>query len=198
MPLVATSLNGLVPYANDRERMAEQARWFREQVHPHEADLRSYLHKKFPTLTDVDDLVQEAYARMFRSRNSGTVFEPRPFLFTVARNLAYDLFRRNRSVSLEELEEQAGCPVVEDRADAAEITSHAQEIDLLAEAIQALPGRCREVIIMRRLHGLSYREIAQRMRISENTVNAQLAIGIVRCRQYLEARGVLKGGANVT
>ena len=198
LPPLASSLSDLVSYAADQERTAKQARWFREQVLPHEADLRSYLHRKFPMVTDVDDLVQEAYARMFRARDCGAVFEPRPFLFTIARNVAYDLFRRNRNVSLDELEERAGFPVVEDKADAAEITSHAQELDLLAEAIQALPRRCREVLTMRRLHGLSYHEIALRMGISENTVNAQLAIGMVRCRQYLEARGVLKGGPDVT
>ena len=44
----------------------EQARWFSEHVHPHEPALRAYLSKRFPTLPDHDDLVQETYVRVLR------------------------------------------------------------------------------------------------------------------------------------
>lgn len=198
LPPAASPLNELITYAARPPAPGESTGWFQEQVHPHEAALRSYLHRKFPCVRDVDDLVQEAYARMFRARDAGIVFEPRAYLFTVARNAAYDVFRRNRSLSLEEIQEREQLPLVEETADAAEIACRAQEIDLLADAIQALPSRCREILTLRRLHGLSYREIAARLGIAEATVNAQLAIGMVRCRQFLEAHGVLKGGPDVT
>jgi RNA polymerase sigma factor (sigma-70 family) len=171
---------------------SNQARWFAEEVQPHEPELRAFLRRHFPTVQDIDDLVQEAYVRLMRARDAGKIAEPRAYLFTTARNIAFDLFRRQRPVSLEGLEETHRLSVVEDRADAAESTSHSQEIELLVEAIQALPLRCREIITLRKLHGLSYREIGARLGISENTVNAQLAIGLVRCRQYLAARGVVK------
>lgn len=45
---------------------AEQARWFSEHVQPHEPALRAYLSKRFPSLPDHDDLVQETYARLLR------------------------------------------------------------------------------------------------------------------------------------
>lgn len=99
---------------------------------------------------------------------------------------------------LDDLAERHRPSVVEDSPDAAEIFSHAQEIELLVESIHALPPRCREVLTLRKLHGLSYREIATRLGISEHTVNAQLAIGIVRCRQFLEARGMIKKGGHGT
>jgi RNA polymerase sigma-70 factor (ECF subfamily) len=168
------------------------ATWFAEHVQPHEPELRAFLRRHFPTVQDIDDLVQEAYVRLIRAHHAGTIAEPRAYLFRTARNLACDLFRRRRPVSIEALEETQRLSVVEDKADAAETASHAQEIELLIEAIHALPTRCREVITLRKLHGLSYREIAARLGISENTVNAQLAIGLVRCRHYLAARGVVK------
>jgi RNA polymerase sigma factor (sigma-70 family) len=170
----------------------QQTRWFAEQVQPHEADLRAFLRRHFPTVQDIDDLVQEAYVRLIRAHHAGSIAEPRAYLFTTARNLACDLFRRRRPISIEEIEETQRLSVVEDKADAAETASHAQEVEWLIEAIQALPARCREVLTLRKLHGLSYRDIAARLGISENTVNAQLAIGLVRCRQYLAARGVAK------
>jgi len=130
--------------------------------------------------------------RLLRARHTGVIAEPRAYLFRTARNLACDLFRRRQPESIEALEETQRLSVVEDKADAAETASHAQEIELLIEAIQALPMRCREVLTLRKLHGLAYVEIARRLGITESTVNAQLAIGLVRCRHYLAARGVKK------
>ena len=176
----------------------EQFRWFIEEVQPHEPELRAFLRRRFPTLQDIDDLVQESYARLMRARNTGAIAEPRAYLFTTARNIAFDLFRRHRPISIEDLAENQALSVVEERADAAESASHAQEIELLVAAISALPQRCREVVTLRKLHGLSYRDIATRLGISENTVNAQLAIGVVRCRQYLAAHGVVKRGGDVS
>jgi RNA polymerase sigma-70 factor (ECF subfamily) len=168
----------------------DRARWFAEEVQPHEPELRAFLRRTFPTLQDIDDLVQEAYARVIRASDTGSIAEPRAYLFTTARNVAFDLFRRQRPISIEDLEEKHHLSVVEGGVDAAETASHNQEIELLIEAIHALPTRCREVVTLRKLHNLSYRDIASRLGISENTVNAQLAIGLVRCRQYLAVRGV--------
>ena len=52
---------------------SEQADWFAAEVQPHESSLRAWLRGRFPTLTDVDDLVQEAYARLLRAQASGKV-----------------------------------------------------------------------------------------------------------------------------
>ncbi len=169
---------------------SDQTRWFAEEVRPHEPELRAFLRRHFPTLTDVDDLVQETYVRLIRAQAVGEIAEPRAYMFTTARNAAFDVFRRRRAISIEDLGKKELLNVVEEKPDAAEIASHAQELALLIEAIRALPPRCREVVTLRRLHGLSYRGIAARLGIAEKTVNAHLALGLVRCRQFLAARGV--------
>lgn len=187
-----------MPPPTDQVRLpaASATEWFVEHVQPHEPALRAFLRRRFPSVRDIDDLVQEAYARLMRARRTGTITEPRAYLFATARNAALDLFRQKQTISIEDLAKNTELSVVEDRPDAAEFASQTQEIELLVEAINALPERCREIITLRKLHGLAYREIAERLGISENTVNAQLAIGVVRCRQYLEARGVVKGGGD--
>ncbi len=172
---------------------AEQSRWFAEEVQPHEAALRAYLRGSFPTLQDVDDLVQDAYARLLLAHDAGKVQHPKAYLFATARNAALDLFRRKKIVSIEGIAEIEHLPVLVDGPDAAEAASHEQEIQILTEAIAALPERCRQVFTLRRLRGLSHREIAESLGISEHTVNAQLAIAVLRCRKFLRARGVLKG-----
>ena len=45
---------------------------------------------------------------------------------------------------------------------------------------------------LRKIYGLSHRDIAQQLEISEHTVNAQLAIGVLRLRTYLRAHGVTR------
>ncbi|WP_414661736.1 RNA polymerase sigma factor [Horticoccus sp. 23ND18S-11] len=169
---------------------AELARWFREEIQAHERDLRAYLRGRFPTLVDVDDLVQETYARLLRARAVGRASLTRAYLFVTARNAALDQLRRTRPVSIDGLAEIDRLAVVEEGPNAAESASHDQELELLAEAIATLPQRCREIFVLRRFHDLSHREIARRLGIAENTVNAHLVTGMLRCRDYLRARGV--------
>lgn len=177
---------------------AEQTRWFLEEVQPHEAALRAYLHLKFPTLRDIDDLVQDTYTRLIRAHDKGQVSHPKAYLFAAARNAALDFFRREKIVSIEHLAEIHELPVLEEGRDVAEAAAHDQELEILAEAIRSLPPRCREILTLRKLRGLSYREIAESLGISEHTVNAQLAIGVLRCRQFLRTRGLLKGRPHET
>jgi RNA polymerase sigma factor (sigma-70 family) len=175
------------------DRAVEQMRWFAAEVQPYEGKLRAYLHRRFPTIGDVDDIVQETYARLFRERQAGKRFEARSYMFPVARNVAFDIFRRNRTIAIGGLGEMAGLGVLEERPDAAESASQDQELELLHEAIRVLPERCREIFALRRLQGWSHRDIANKLGIAENTVDAQLCNAIFRCRQYFVSRGVTRG-----
>lgn len=170
---------------------SDQARWFAEEVQTHEPALRAYLRGKFPSLPDLDDLVQETYARLLRANQTGAVRSAKAFLFTTARNVAFDFFRRKRVVSLEGTAEIDRLYVLDERPGVAETVCHEQELDFLLDAIRALPNRCREVLTLRKIYGLSHKEIADRLDISERTVNAQVAIGLLRCREFLRARGVM-------
>jgi RNA polymerase sigma factor (sigma-70 family) len=167
--------------------------WFREHVQPHEAALRAYLRGRFPELPDVDDVIQDTYMRLLRTRAAAGVIDARPYLFSTARHAAIDFFRRRRILRLQPLGKQAGLSVVEDQPDAAEIVSHDQELALVREAVAALPPRCREVLVLRRFQGLSHRQIAQRLGIAEKTVDAHLGIALHRCRAFFAARGIPDG-----
>lgn len=169
---------------------AEESRWFREEIRPHERELRAYLRGRFPTLPDVDDLVQETYARVWRARTNGRATLTRAYLFVVARNVALDAVRREKSAAVVGTPEELA--LAEERPDAAETLSREQELRLLDEAMRALPPRCREILTLRRIEGLSHRAIATQLGIAESTVNAQLAIGLMRCREFLCAHGVAR------
>lgn len=168
----------------------DPTRWFIEEVQPHEPALRAYLRGRFPSLHDVDDLVQETYARILRAHAIGTAKLTRAYLFVTARNIALDAIRRAKVVPMESLADIDSSSVVESTPNAAETASCDQELEILAEAIATLPERCREIFVLRRYRELSYREIAHQLGIAENTVNAQLVIAMLRCREYLRQRGI--------
>ena len=165
-------------------------RWFAEEVQPHESSLRGYLRGKFPEHPDIDDLIQETYARLLQAHAQQPVRSARSFLFATARNAAFDFFRRRGVVAIDGIANIDLLPVLEERPGVAETLCHDQELQFLAAGIQALPTRCRQVLTLVKIYGLPHREIAQQLGISEHTVSAQVAIGVLRLRDYLRGRGL--------
>jgi RNA polymerase sigma-70 factor (ECF subfamily) len=149
--------------------------------------LRAWLRQRFPTRADVDDLVQESYMRLLRARVGGQVRNARNYLFATARNAALDLVRRERCFPTQSIEENPPCFVLDGNAGVAETVGRNQELEILRSAMQALPDRCRQVFTLRKLYGLSHREIAAQLGISERTVEAQINKAMLRCAAYLRA-----------
>ena len=176
---------------------ADQSRWFTVEVQPHESALRSYLQSRFPNLGDFDDVVQETYRRLLREHAAGRIRHVRSFMFTAARNVALDLFRRRKHGAVAVVPHSAELDVVEERPDAGETISQQQELDILTQAVQSLPERCRQVIMLRYLKGCSYQEIADILGISTETVKTHMAKGVQRCAEYFEARGILRERARL-
>jgi RNA polymerase sigma factor (sigma-70 family) len=164
--------------------------WYSAEVQPHAGELRAWLGGKFPALNDPDDLVQEALVRVWRERRARPVPAPKALLFTTARNLALDQLRRRQVVRIDGLAEIADLPVLEQSPSAADTTAHHQELDLLTQALQSLPERCRQVLTLRKIYGLSQREIAAQLGISEHTVEAQVGNGMKRCAEFLARHGL--------
>ena len=166
----------------------ETAEWFTREVQPHEPKLRSYL-KRFADRDDLDDLVQESYVRLLRLRETRLVRSPSGLLFAVAKNTVRDLFRRRSAAERNGLTEESATDLVEEGPGVAEAVSRAQEVELLSKAIDALPERCRAVLLLRRFGHLSQREIATRLGITEHTVEAQLRNALKRCEDFFIATG---------
>ena len=173
-------------------RESDEAVWFSACVQPHDAALRAWLRARFPALGDVDDTVQETYARVLqiRARDPLRAHAVKPLLFTTARNLVLDQLRRRQIVPMETLPDEAASALADEAPGVAEAVSRRQELALLAEAIQSLPERCRQVLTLRKIYGLPQKEIAQQLGISEHTVEAQVGAGVRRCADYLARLGL--------
>lgn len=166
------------------------ALWFATHLQVHEPQLRAWLHSRFPALSaeDLDDLIQDAYSKVLKAHANREIAMPKAFFFAVARNLAYDHFRRRAIVTQEASGSMEDLDVLEDDADIFETVSRNQEIELMTEAIQTLPDRCRQVLTLRYVYGLPHREIAAELGITHSTVEIQITKGIKRCTEYLASR----------
>lgn len=156
---------------------SERALWLARSVLPHEPALRAWLrHKNAPGI-EIDDVVQETYARLSTIAEVEKIRDPKTYMFQVAHSIVVSAIRRSRIVPimavahLEALETPAEAPDPE-----TQINDH-QELHKLAEAIGRLPGKIRDVFILRRVHDLPQREVARRLGLSENTVEKHMSKG---------------------
>lgn len=163
--------------------------WFVEEVLPLEARLVRYLlHARQPA-SDIEDLRQEVFARVYEAAGAGLPSPAWPYVYRVARNLVIDRLRRAQVVPIELLAdpdslETAGDDIPADRALVAR-----QDLSRLLAAVEALPERCREVVRLRKIEGLSQREVAQRLGIAEHTVEKQVSKGLRRLAAALFGAG---------
>lgn len=165
--------------------------WFHDHLQPHEERLRAWLHSRYGHDLEIDDLVQDAFLRVLRvHEEGGDMSSPKALLFATARNLAIDRLRRRQVIAFDSLEETDLSFVLDDEPDAAEQTAVRQELEILTRAIQSLPDRCRQILTLRKIYGLSYREIGQQLGIGEHTVETQVKLGMRRCAAFLERHGL--------
>jgi RNA polymerase sigma factor (sigma-70 family) len=164
--------------------------WLAKEILVHERALRGYLSRFFKNVADIEDVVQETYARLLALSDpaSNAVRNWHAFLFTTARNVALDRIRRSRVVSLDALAEMGSADVLDQAPGADEALNARQELALLLETIASLPNRCRETLTLRKLYGLSQREIAQRLEITESTVEKHVAYGVRLCAERMYAK----------
>lgn len=158
--------------------------WFVTEVQPHRPALRAWLLARFPTLPDIDDLVQESLTRVLRAREVSPIRSTRALLFATARNLALDAVRRQRVVSFEPITDETASSVLADNSDVVATVSKQQEFELLTQAIQSLPDRCRQVLTLRTAYGFTPKQIADKLAVSESTVEKQMALGIRLCAKF--------------
>lgn len=165
-------------------------RWFMDEVHRHDSQLKAYLHGSFPSVRDLDDVVQESYLRIWRARATQSIRSAKSYLFQVARHVVLDLIRHQRSSPIDTVTDLSDLRVLDSRPDAADAACSREEIVLLADAIDSLPARCREIFILRKIKQVPQKEIAFILGISVQTVQVQVLRGMKRCEKFLARRGL--------
>lgn len=122
--------------------------------------------------------------RVLRSQARAPILHVRGFLFSTARNLALNHLRRRLCERPKGVGEIDHLRVLDETVDTPESVARRQELEFLQQALQSLPARCRDVFTLRRIYGLSQKEIAARLGISEKTVENHNVTALARCVEY--------------
>ncbi|MFZ5746706.1 MAG: RNA polymerase sigma factor [Pseudomonadota bacterium] len=156
----------------------ERARWFDRNILPHEGSLCAWLRRRRLEPHEIDDVIQESYAILASRERLDDLVYPKAYLFRIAHSLVLRDANRARIVPFEPLGDMEESNQAVDPFSPERITIAREELKRLATVIQSMPTRVRAAFVLRRVHGLSQREIAERMDISESTVEKHISKGL--------------------
>lgn len=148
------------------------------QILPHEADVRAWLARSGGAAADIDDIVQETYCRLAALDSTAHIANGRAYFFRMARNISIEKIRRARIVRIDCITEIDALNVVDDEPSPERVVASRRELGRVRRLIEDLPERCRQIFTLRRIHGLSQKEIAARLGVTENVVETQAARGL--------------------
>jgi RNA polymerase sigma-70 factor (ECF subfamily) len=157
------------------DRVRAKLEWFKAVILPNEAALRARLRRISPSQHELEDMVAECLARAYATDSWQNVTAGRAFLFTIARNLVIDNARRNKIVSFEAIADMELLQA--DGNGEAQLVAR-DALRQLQGIVDTLPGQCRRVFLLRRVHEKSMAEIADEMVLSVSTVEKHLAKAI--------------------
>jgi RNA polymerase sigma factor (sigma-70 family) len=160
---------------------------------------------------DIEDIVQETYVRIYQASQKQTIFHPKSFMLRTARNLAMNYVSRADAMNhLADAQNYPPTTQVDGEGDpeadvldyegiaCESLETQAQgeeEFLLLCRAIRELPLQCRRAFILRKVYGVSQREAAKQLGISESTVEKHVAKGIVSSCAYMKLHGYTRASA---
>lgn len=137
--------------------------------------------------SDADDVVQEAYLRAFEAFGSFRGESARAWLLTIVRNTCYSWLGKNRGHEAKGEFDEALDMTAAHALDPATILLRRAEAQEVRQAVEELPVEFREVVILRDLEGLSYKEVADITGCPMGTVMSRLSRGRSRLKTRLAA-----------
>src|SRR5438034_963293 len=174
----------------------------REESHAEKWDLTSFEAIMLPHLDaahnlakwllrreqDVQDVVQEAFLRAFKSFGGFHGSNGRAWLLTIVRNTSYTLLKKNRVADLTTPFDEEIHASDDESVNAATILERSEDAELIREAMDELPAEFREILTLRHQEDLSYKEIADIAQIPAGTVMSRLARARGKLKERLAAR----------
>lgn len=144
--------------------------WVGAHVMPYEPAVRRWLRRSLVSRDDVDDLVQEAYCRIASLESVDHIVRADSYFFQTVRMLLAEQVRRSRIVRIESVTEIDSLSIYSDEPSPERITAARRELAKVQRLIEGLPDRCRRIFELRKIHGVSQREIARMLGVTESTV----------------------------
>lgn len=153
----------------------------------HNKSLLRFLTNKLGSVEEAQDVSQEVYLKLLRIENLDFISHVKAYLFRTANNIAIDRLRRRncsaepRQFQEEEQENLPGIPLSVERSVEAD-----KRLQLIGGIVASLPPKCRQAFLLYKFEGLSYKEIASRMRLTESMIRKYVLRAICYCQERME------------
>jgi RNA polymerase sigma-70 factor (ECF subfamily) len=161
--------------------------WFDSFVEDTRGPLAAYIRKIVSSPDDVQGVMQDAYLKVFlalrKFRSEG--HSPTALLYTTAHNLAISRLRHQKVIQHSVTAVSIAEELRGERLSAEQSVSDSQKHNELMLIINALPPKCRDVFVLRWIHGMSQRAISERLNIAVSTVEKHLAKGLRFCKDKM-------------
>lgn len=182
---------GLQRVCMDREHDIV-ARWVAREILPHESRVRIWLTRQWRGAVDVDDVLQEAYCRLSGLKSTDYIENPLAYFRRTAHAAAVDAVRHTNK-NVVSMTENDWFDVLDESPSVERQVEGAQELGRVGRVLTNLSETCRRVIELRRIEGLSQRETAERLGISENVVENNIVRGLRRVLAAMAEQDAVAG-----
>ena len=153
--------------------------------------VRRIVAKYRPLKEDVEDLMQETFIKCFAASIKQEILDPKAFILKVAKNVAISEAKRKRHSITKSIEDMEDLEVYENKQSVS-LESQVDEQQKLAaftKVLAELSIECQRVLIMRKIDGLKFKQIATRLDVSVSTVEKRVATALLQCNDKLRAQG---------
>lgn len=156
----------------------------------HRKFLYKFLTRFFHDEQDIEDVTQETFLRAYAAeqKKATGIEQPKAYLFRIAKNIALTRLTRKSNQITSFIEDLSDSAVLYSETNAADEAEAQETLGIYCEAVASLPEKCRQVFLLRKVHGLSHKEIAEHMSLSVSSVEKYLRTGVLTCAEYLRER----------
>ena len=154
----------------------------------HQGALKRFISRFLPNSYDIEDVSQETFLRAYTTEKTREIEQPKSFLFRIAKHIALtQLTRKSRQITdyLEDFDDSEVL-LIEDTVEDEFLAR--ETLGIHCEAVAGLPPQCRRVYLMRKVYGMSHKEIAGQLGIAVSTVEKHLIKGVKLCDRYVREK----------
>lgn len=152
--------------------------WFTALVLPMEAQLLSFFRSRWKNQDEVRDMLQDVYERALTGARQGIPHNGHAYVFAIARNLMISRAKRNKIISFDFIADLDQVTNEQDYLTPERYATAREELRRAIVAMEHLPPRCREMVRLRKVEGMTVREVAEQMDVSVAAVERQLTLGM--------------------
>lgn len=154
--------------------------WIAKEIVPHERSVRNWLSRRWHHVVDVEDVIQETYCRVANLASVDHIENARSYFFRAAHTVVTDLMRRAGIINFHSMTQIDWSNVIDSEPLADRVLEASQELERVNRLLSLLPDTHRRAIELRRIEGLSRRETAERLGVSEDALKKHIERGMHR------------------